>query len=311
MPRIGKGYARLHTIYFSTTTIMILLMWLFQSFIPVSASEVAPNDGIKLYVDDNLYYVKLNTLDSVLRGVVDTAATVPLIDSRALRNRSGDLKQKPAVKVLGSNGERTFKVFEVPQLRIGDVVLDDLGVVAAKLRQKKSYQVVLPSRSFEGQVVDFDFPNRVLRLHKSGTAPVDTGAAHTIGYSYHRDLPTIDIAINGVAGKAMLDTGAKFSYMNSAFAKQAEQKPNRKQQHFITGIGNQIETIYPTRVKTLKLGDFMHKRVVIMIADIDLFKSLKLNSEPAIVLGMDILKHYRVQIDRAQGEIRLWKPAVN
>ena len=63
MPRIGKGYARLHTIYFSIITIVIFLMWLCQSFIPVSASEVARDDGMKLYVDDNLYYVKLDTLD--------------------------------------------------------------------------------------------------------------------------------------------------------------------------------------------------------------------------------------------------------
>ena len=109
----------------------------------------------------------------------------------------------------------------------------------------------------------------------------------------------------------MLDTGAKFSYMNSVFSERAKQPPNRRKQHIITGIGKQVEKIYPTRVKYLKLGDFMHKRVEIMIADIDLFKTLQLNSEPAMILGMDILKYYRVQIDRAQGEIRLWKPPID
>ena len=308
MPRTGKPCACLHTPHISLVFILMTLTWLCQSLSPASASQVSENDTIKLYAQDNLYYVKVDTRDSIVKGIIDTAATIPLFDARALRKQRTDLKHKPARTVLGSNGVRTFEVVEVPDIRIGNHMLTDLSVVVTRLRHTRAYQAIIPSNSFGGAVIDLDFPNRVLRTPAHPLADNPTYTIQKLDCLDHASLLVIDISINGVPGKAILDTGAEFSYVNTAFVKRAHLQPRRQNQMFITGLGQETEKLYTTRAASFKLGDFVHHRVELMIADIALFDRLKLASEPAMVLGMDLLKKYRVQIDRRNKQVRLLKP---
>ena len=60
--------------------------------------------------------------------------------------------------------------------------------------------------------------------------------------------------------------------------------------------------------KVVMIGDYRIAKVDILVTDPPLFDYLGIGEEPAMVLGLDLLSTFRMQIDRRRGRLLLSLP---
>jgi predicted aspartyl protease len=121
-------------------------------------------------------------------------------------------------------------------------------------------------------------------------------------------LPFIDVEVNGRKGKALVDTGASNTFINSAFAKKAARSAKDYSQIEVissTGIVTPLRVLSSRR---FTVGDFKVTRFDVIVLDPAFLASCGLQDEPVMVMGLDILRQFRMQLDRESHEIRLSQP---
>ncbi len=61
----------------------------------------------------------------------------------------------------------------------------------------------------------------------------------------------------------------------------------------------------PLTVRRFQIGGLCVDSFIALQADLDVFSSLGWEHEPAIVLGMDVLQHAAITIDRGTGTVQV------
>lgn len=239
-------------------------------------------------------------------AIIDTAATIAMIDGRAAQ-RAG-IDPPPAedvqISVFGLLGQRMFPLIRIASLSSPGARLQGVPAVYNDREPIPGAPLVMPAVSFGGDVLDFDYPE--------GRFSVYPGRPHTTAGSSGRGRLTIEnglmfaeVRLNGVRGKALIDTGSPISFINSEMARAAKARRDDEKTQVLQGAtGGQLAVSVAT-VKRLSLADFHLSRFDMLIADPAMFDDLGLREEPAMLIGVDLLSLFRVQIDRRRGTITL------
>jgi hypothetical protein len=111
--------------------------------------------------------------------------------------------------------------------------------------------------------------------------------------------------MNGVTGLALIDTGSSISYVNSRFADDAGAKPNIEKTQILQGVSGKGIPVRVATARKFTLGAHRVSGPDLIVADPPLFAHLGLAEEPAMVLGLDYLSIFRVQLDRRRGYLVL------
>jgi hypothetical protein len=103
-------------------------------------------------------------------------------------------------------------------------------------------------------------------------------------------LLALDVLVGGVKAKAVIDTGAQISIGNNAL-RSALMRHNSKDSHKaeIEGVTLEVETGDMMRAPPISVGPLTFNFVNITYGDMFIFDRWKLNREPVLVLGMDVL----------------------
>jgi len=274
----------------------------------VFGMEADEGQSLSLSLDEyNRMHVYLTISGELTVGVIDTAATFPLIHPRRQKTPLNPHSSQQ-VRVLGINGSRLFDVIEVDNLVAGNQTLGPL-----KAARNDRYEVpgppnILPASSLKGRVLDFNFPENRLDIYDS---PPTTSRTHTtsqFNYVEYERLPFINVEINGVKGKALIDTGSDTSYINTAFADTAGLSTIAKPELQLLGADGHILNIRAVTVRHFRLGRFKYRKFDMLAADTELFSHLGFEDMPTMVLGLDLLRTYRMQIDREARQLHLLRP---
>ena len=112
--------------------------------------------------------------------------------------------------------------------------------------------------------------------------------------------PLMTAQINGKNAKFLLDSGAYYSMMSTATAQEFNLKLSGSN-YTVVGVGGQQRTWF-TKVKDFSfLGTTFH--------DVDfMVTGSEIGSEEAGLIGENLLGHFDVEYDLAQGVVRLYKP---
>ena len=112
--------------------------------------------------------------------------------------------------------------------------------------------------------------------------------------------PLMTAQINGKSAKFLLDSGAFYSMMSTATAQEFNLKLSGSN-YMVSGVGGQQKTWF-TSVKDFSfLGTTFH--------DVEFMVSgSEIGSEEAGLIGENLLGHFDVEYDLANGTIRLYKP---
>jgi predicted aspartyl protease len=239
-------------------------------------------------------------------AVIDTGATYPIIDHRTATLAGipppNGLEQ---IDILGLGGIQTFPVVQVPYIGLGEIELSDTNAAYNSRFRLPGAHNVLPALSLPHRVLDFDFKTGRLTAYDRAPRDVENSVTSQLDMQQINRLPFIEIEINGISGRALIDTGASISFVNSTYAKAAEGKKGSIREVQLIGSTGETAGYRILTSRRVRFGNFKIDRLEAFVADPEILADHGLAGEPIMVLGLDILSEFRLQIDRADGRVLL------
>lgn len=241
-----------------------------------------------------------------LPAIIDTAATIAMIESRAAEQSGVEAPSADdaRVQVFGLLGERTFPLVSLDSISSDSVRIVDVRTAYNASEQMPGGPLVIPAVAFGGDVLDFDFPAGRFSVY-DGRPKGDSGGTGRGPLRIEGGLMFADITINGVKGKALIDTGSPFSFINSKMAQVAKTQRDEEKSTLLQGATGGRMAVSVAAVKRFSVARFNVRKINMVVADPAMFDDLGLRDEPAMLLGLDLLSLFRVQIDRRRGYIFL------
>lgn len=270
---------------------------------PADAPPSTPTGRMPLHADASGRVQADVLLDGrgPFRFTVDSAATGVAI-SQLLATRLG-LPMGGATQVTGGIGHAATQTVAVDTVRTD---LFDLRGLPLPTLPGLSADGVLGMAPFAHGRIELDLSAR--SLIASPSAPTPAGFAAIPGQLRHGVL-IVDVRIDGVAAKALVDTGAPYDIGNpklqaalGLIAGDARLSPGGT---FADGFGQErmVEQATPARID---LGGVTFARPTVRFADMPVFRALDLDDEPALILGMDQLTRMgAIAIDFPRSELQL------
>jgi hypothetical protein len=206
--------------------------------------------------------------------------------------------------VFGLLGERTFPLVNLGSVSSESVRIFDVRTAYNDREQMPGGPLVIPAVAFGGDVLDFDFPAGRFSVY-DGRPKGDASGTGRGPLRIEGGLLFADITINGVKGKALIDTGSPFSFINSKMAQVAKTQRDEEKSTLLQGATGGQMAVSVAAVKRFSMARFSVRRISMVVADPAMFDDLGLRDEPAMLLGLDLLSLFRVQIDRRRGYIFL------
>ncbi len=240
-------------------------------------------------------------------AVIDTGANFPMIGANAAAAAGIIVPDETnQIAVLGMGGVEDRPLIEVGRLEIAGVLFEAMPAALQTNNRFPGPPNVLPVTAFDGRTVDFDFQQRRISLYDGPPRRVRDRRSRL-------ELRTIDgiyfakVQLNRTTGWAMIDTGSNITYVNSAFADVAGGL-RQEQELALEGVTDGEEVARTLKVRRLGLGRHGVEDFEVLVADPPIFSYLGLSEEPAMILGLDALVGFRVQIDRQRNQLILSVP---
>lgn len=230
-------------------------------------------------------------------ALLDTGATIAMIDDDLFASDAID-SSMPETRLLGIGGQRLVPVTRISSLKAGTQAWYGLRVAVNTEDEFPLQQNILPTSIFQSDVVDFDFPNGRVELYDGRPQRIRGTHRNAIEYLPHEGLILIDIRINGAPGKALIDTGASVSFLNPHFIDRAGGVRRIEDEQDLFGSDLERNPVKIYRFRDLRFGSHRVSQFDIPVLETEMFAELGLGDEPVMVVGMDLLEHFRVQIDQ-------------
>lgn len=237
--------------------------------------------------------------------VVDTAASQTVLDAGEFAALAGDESAPGShgAHARGAHGSFAARPATVESLALWQVEQRDLLAALMTLSDlthgtEPDFAGVLGVPFLRNYRVDLDYPKRRLAFDEpNGGLPACDICASDAAIAVtplNGGLPSVPVTVNGLRMTALLDTGASRTIFNEA----AISALGLAQ----AGTGEAIGRV------SIALGSLPAREHDAARIDLPVFKTLKLDKQPALILGIDYLGAGRMVLDLAAGQ--LWfKPA--
>jgi predicted aspartyl protease len=162
-------------------------------------------------------------------------------------------------------------------------------------------------------VLSLDLPNGRLSFGKPGDigdASGDGWVSVPIKLNDH-DFALVPVEIEGKRVTAVLDTGARRSVVNWAWAKKLRLSPQSSRviaTEHVEGATAHTTKAHAIEASSIRAGDLEWAARELTIADLSVFAALNLDDKPAMILGLDLLRELRVVVDYGGKRLYLQRP---
>lgn len=238
------------------------------------------------------------------QALLDTGATVTLIQDELLET-DVVFARDATISVRGLGGHRALPITQVEALKVGTQTWFNLRAVVNSADDFPIEENILPVALLDGAIIDFDFRNASVQMYDGYPKMVRGAVRNKIRYFTHEGLIFIPVEIDGVRGNAMIDTGSTVTFINARFSEQARGLKREDESQEIRGSDLKRNELRTFGFEEMQLGNKRIKNFSIPVLETDLFTSLGFEDAPMMVIGMDLLSHYRMQIDRKRERIIL------
>ncbi len=244
----------------------------------------------------------------ISEAVIDTAATIALIDAQTARVSGIPAPDAFArrVTVLSLHEAIDHPVVRLNRLQAGPIALDALP--AAFTDSGATPQTILPFSALPGDTLDFDFKSRTLTAYSGAPAKMQARRTDRMVYALVDGLMFVPVRINGVDGRALIDTGSRHTFVNPVFAARAGLAALEDERLSLSGASGEGQPVKLARAASVRLTKFDFRNTDMLIADAALFSELGLDDEPVMVLGLDVLSRFHVRFDRRHQRLILGVP---
>ena len=279
---------------------------------PSPAPIPLADDGILAFGDSQARMTVPVTIGA--RGpwpfIVDTGAERTVV-SRELAGVLG-LVSGGDVRVTAMTGTSTVGTVIVPALSVSTISRSTIAAPALETRNLGALGM-LGLDALQGHSVAIDFDRARMTLRPSRARSLHIVAAPdeivVIAKSLFGQLIVTDAHWRGVRIAVIIDTGSPISIGNHALLAAMTKPPIPLGPLSVVSATGQTLTADAYAVDRLTIGSVDVANVRIAFSDVPPFRRFGLTTRPALMLGMDVLRLFRlVQIDFANREIRFELP---
>lgn len=279
---------------------------------PSPAPVPLADDGTLAFGDAQARMTVPVTIDA--RGpwpfIVDTGAERSVV-SRELAGVLG-LVSGGDVRVTAMTGTTVVGTVVVPSLSVSTISHRTIAAPALETRNLGALGMI-GLDALQGHSVAIDFDHARMTLRPARAHPVHVVAAAdeivVIAKSLYGQLIVTDAHWRGVRIAVIVDTGSPVSIGNHALLAAMTKPPLPLGPLSVVSATGQILTADAYAIDRLAIGGVNVANVRVAFSDVPPFRRFGLTTRPAMMLGMDILRLFRVvQIDFANREIRFELP---
>lgn len=275
--------------------------------IPVIAAEQPPLPDTGLGFSDIEHRMAVRvSIDG--RGpyefVVDTGAQRTVV-SQDLAGLLA-LRAGPDVHVTAITNAATVGSVVVPSLRVNAISAS--GITAPALDQANmGAPGMLGLDALQGHKISIDFDRDRITVMPSRPNHQVIGGPNDIvvtAKSRFGQLIVTDAYLEGKRIAVVIDTGTPVTIANRALLKLIDKSPRSLGRiHMLSALGRWLDADY-VAVNDFKVGTATFHDVPMAVADAEPFKRFGLTEQPALLMGMDLLRLFRrVDIDFANRQI--------
>lgn len=273
------------------------------------------------------WHVRLERGVPVMDGEINGQKIAILLDTgtassfvpRAAANRLGLVRQESG-GTMDPRGGGTIETTRIDELKIGPAARKNWNLpVVGAMDFGSTVSLVLGADFFAQVDVEFDLPGNAVRLFQArGNCQSVTLAYWAKGGAgavpIEPDL-TVPVSVNGRTLRAVLDTGAEFSALDTPVASNlgvAPDKPGVVLAGCSVGAGRQAVDYYGARFESFIIGEEKIGSPTLRFADLfgrtgrtETGTRLQNDSSglPHMRLGADFLRAHRVMVARSQGRL--------
>ena len=237
-------------------------------------------------------------------AVLDTGANIALID-KAVASRNGVLippETSPQVEVLGLTGHALHPLVHIESVQVGSKGLQNLRAALRLETRSIDHGAIIPMTAFQQRYVDINPPERTLTFRERRPR-LRREDRRSFPLREVQGLYFVEIQLNGVSGLALIDTGSNATLISSQFA-QSARGSNIPSTVEVIGVHGEPKPAEYMRVRRMHLGKYRLRGFELVVFDPPVFEHLGFGDQPMMVLGTDLLRYFRVVIDRE--DERVW-----
>jgi predicted aspartyl protease len=223
------------------------------------------------------------------RLVLDTGASRSAITAR-VAERLGVPITPDAVQLRGVTGTSIVAAVKVDRLEFGDLLVEGtrLPIVADAFGGAEG---VLGGEGLGDKRIAIEFHKDRISIARSRRQPPRVGYS-VVPFKLGRERGMrVEALVGRVKTVAVIDTGAQVTVGNLALRRALARNRGHEDQFedAIIGVTEDIQKATKVRIPGIVAGELIVRNAEIMFSDLHIFDHWKLSSEPALMIGMDVL----------------------
>ena len=222
------------------------------------------------------------------RLVLDTGANRSAIIQRVATALGESVRTDSKVRLRGVTGTSIVPVVRIDSMEIGDMLLAPVKMPIV-MDVFGGADGILGTEGLRDKRVAIDFKRDSITVKRSKRERPGPGFK-TLPITFNRNqLMVVDILVGRVRAKAVIDTGAPDSIGNMALLEALKRSAVDAPETEIVGVTLDVEQGSRVRMPTIRMQGVTIRGAAMTFSDVYIFKHWRMTSEPAIMLGMDVL----------------------
>jgi len=240
------------------------------------------------------------------RLVLDTGASRSALVQRVVDDL-GVPVERDAVRLRGVTGTAIASAVRLETMEFGELVVEDtrVPIVADAFGGADG---VLGGDGLEDKRITIEFRKDRISVMRSHRTPAPPGhAVVRFKYTPERGM-RVPVQVGSVKAIGLIDTGAQVTVGNLALREALARRRGQRDQYddVVIGITEDIQTATLVRIPSITAGQMIVRNAPVRFTDLHIFDHWKLTSQPALLIGMDVLgKLDTLVIDYARRELQL------
>jgi len=235
--------------------------------------------------------------------VVDTGASESAVYAHARTRMKLATEPGSEIEMHGAGGSQTVQRYRLPRLSVAGVDADRLLVsgLPRGIQHGEDVMGVLGRDVFGGYLVEFDLASDRLGLHRPGEMPRSARGWNEVPIHLMPQvgLVMVDVMLGGAKVTAVLDTGARQTFMNWRAARAAGVSKGEGSDKAKTAGGATGHAVrYSLRTfDAIAIGATRFRPSALAISDLPVFVPIGMDQAPAMIVGLDLMGDRRFVID--------------
>jgi predicted aspartyl protease len=240
------------------------------------------------------------------RLVLDTGASRSALVQRVIDDL-GLPVEPSAVRLRGVTGTAIASAVRIEKMEFGELVVENtrVPIVADAFGGADG---VLGGDGLENKRITIEFRRDRISIMRSHRQPAAPGhAVVPFRYSPERGM-RVPVQVGSVKAIGLIDTGAQVTVGNLALREALSKRRGQRDQYddVVIGITEDIQTATLVRIPSITAGQMIVRNAPVRFSDLHIFDHWKLTSQPALLIGMDVLGALdTLVIDYSRGELQL------